>query len=400
MTQTQQDLLVLPFTDGRNVLDFSPTYRRLQEEAPVAQVRTPAGDVGWLVTRYDDVKALVADRRLGRSHPDPAHAARFTTAALAGGPIMDYATEEVEHAAVRKLASRPFTARRLRSLPALVEKIAVALLDDVASMTPPVDLNAKFSGPLPVLVICALLGVPTADRAMFVPWAKGLLSSQDSERAMSGLANLTNYMRQLIAEKRKSPGDDILSELIAIKDKDDPISEDMLVLMALALLVAGHLSTTSRIDYGALLFLENPDQLAALARDPQLLPNAIEEIVRLATPGGEIVLRYARTDIELHGVRIEAGDLVLSDLSAANRDERVFSDPLRFDITRTPNPHLGFGHGWAYCLGAGLGRVNLSGSLRALFQRFPTLELAVPLESIERSTDFQLGSLVALPMTW
>jgi cytochrome P450 len=398
MTQTRE-LLVLPFTDRRNVLDFSPTYRRLQDEAPVAQVRTPAGDLGWLVTRYDDVKALVADRRLGRSHPDPAHAARFTTAVLSGGPIMDYATEEAEHDAVRKLASRPFTPRRLRSLPALVEKIATRLLDDVASLTPPVDLHAKFSAPLPVLVICALLGVPTADRAMFVPWAEGLFSSQDSDRAMSGLANLTVYTQQLIAAKRKNPGDDILSELIAVKDKDDPISEDMLVLMALALLVAGHQSTMSRIDFGTLLLLENPDQLAALTRDPQLLPTAIEEILRLA-PGGETMLRYAKTDIELHGVRIEAGDLVLNDLSAANRDERVFPDPLRFDITRTPNPHLGFGHGWAYCLGTALGRINLTTSLRALFQRFPALKLAVPLESIEQSTDLQLGALVALPMTW
>jgi pentalenolactone synthase len=397
---TTLDLPVLPFSDGRTVLDFSPTYRRLQNEEPISRVRTPAGDIGWLVTRYDDVKSLLADRRLGRSHPDPAHAARFTTAALAGGPIMDYATEQTEHLAVRKLASRPFSNRRLQSLPPVVEKIATALLDDMAGVTPPIDLHAKFSAPLPVLVICAMLGVPPEDRDMFVPWAKGLLSSQDSAGAAAGLANLTGYIQGLIAEKRKNPADDVLSELIAAKDEKEPISEDMLVLMALALLVAGHASTMSRIDYGTLLFLEHPDQLNALTRDVGLLPKAVDEVLRLATPGGEATIRYAKTDIERHGVLIKSGDLVLLDLSAANRDERVFSDPLRFDINRTPNLHVGFGHGWAFCLGAALGRINLTVSLRTLFQRFPTLRLAVPLESLERCTDLQLGTLVALPMTW
>ncbi len=397
---TIQDLPVLPFSDGGSVLDFSPTYRRLQNEEPIARVRTPAGDIAWLLTRYDDVKSLLADRRLGRSHPDPTRAARFTTAALAGGPIMDFATEEAEHAAVRKLASRPFSSRRLRSLPQLVEKIAGALLDEIAVMTAPIDLHAKFSAPLPVLVICAMLGVPPEDRDMFVPWAQGLLSSQNSERAMTCLANLTGYVQGLIAEKRKNPGDDVLSELVAAKDESDPISEDMLVLIALALLVAGHQATMSRIDYGILLFLEYPDQLATLTKDAGLLPKAVEEVLRLATPGGEAALRYAKTDIERHGVLIEAGDLVLLDISAANRDERVFSDPLRFDITRTPNLHVGFGHGWAYCIGSTLGRINLTVSLRMLFERVPNIRLAVPLASLERCMDLQLGTLVALPMTW
>jgi pentalenolactone synthase len=392
------ELPQLPFP-RRDVLDIGPLYRTLQDTAPISPVRTPAGDVAWLVTRHAEAKALFADPRLGRSHPNPSQAARISGAALLGGPIGDPATEVADHSRMRRLLTPAFSARRMHALEAHVADMVEDLLDQLAERTPPADLHEALSFPLPVLVICELLGVPYADRDRFRVWSSGAAGLTDRAAASAALGKLVAYMHELIARKRVEPGEDVISDLIAAQNQSHYGDQQMAGLAA-GLLFAGHETTVARIDYGTLLLLTYPDQRDALCHDPALVDSAVEEILRMAAPSGGGLPRYARADIDIAGVTIRTGDAVLIAGAAANRDPAAFPDPDRFDITRNPNPHLAFGHGPRFCIGASLARLELHAVFAALPQRFPSLELTVPLDQLELRTDLLTGGVTALSVTW
>jgi pentalenolactone synthase len=260
-------------------------------------------------------------------------------------------------------------------------------------------LHEALSFPLPALVICELLGVPYADRDQFRAWSAGMVTLNDREASATALAQLVSYMHHLMARKRAHPGEDVITDLLAAHD-DEHFGDDRIAELAATLLFAGHETTVTRIDHGTLLLLTHPDPRAALRRDPELVASAVEEILRVAAPGGGGLPRYAHDDIDIAGVRIRAGDAVLLSGVAANRDPAAFVDPDRFDITRPANPHLSFGHGPRFCIGAGLARLELHAVFTALPQRFPTLELAVPLEELRLRDDLLTGGLTALPVTW
>jgi cytochrome P450 len=395
---TSEDLPRLPFARP-GVLEIAPLLRTLQASAPVTPVRTPAGDIAWLVTGYAEVKALLADPRLGRSHPDPDNAARISHAAILGGPTGNAATEAADHAQMRQLLTPAFSARRMHALRAHVADLVETLLDQLAEQTPPVDLHEALSFPLPALVICELLGVPYEDRDQFRDWSAGAGNITDRAAATAALGALVNYMYQLIARKRDHPGQDVISDLIAAQP-DAHYGDDGIAQLAAALLFAGHETTVTRIDYGTLLLLTHPDQCDALRQDPELVASAVEEILRVAAPGGVGLPRYAHGDIDIAGVTIRTGDAVLVTNVGANRDPAAFADPDRFDIARSPNPHLSFGHGPRFCIGASLARVELQAVFTALPQRFPTLELAVPLDQLQLRGDLVTGGLTALPARW
>ncbi len=393
------DLPTMPFEDP-SVLETSPRYQRLQEEEPVSRVRTPAGDPAWLVTCYDDVKALLSDGRLGRSHPSPQLAPRYAAGTLAGGPIMDPATEKNDHGNLRKVMSRPFAGRRVRGLQPLIESVVRDLVDDLVRVGPPVDLHERFSLPLPERVLCEVFGVPYEDRDVFGPPVRDALSLHDPDRALAALGDLTVYVQGLIEQKRRNPDEHMLSELVATADERGEIGDALLTLMVDALLIAGQTTLTGRLDLGVLLLLHHPDQVAAIVRDPALVPAATEEALRLTQPPWDVPLRYAKADIDCRGVTIRAGELVLLNLTSANRDPRVFADPHRFDLARSPNPHLAFGYGPASCVGASLARIEMQAALGTLFSRLPALRLAVPVEQLQARRDLLGGGLVSLPVTW
>lgn len=388
----------LPFPRP-GVLDIAPLYRTLQATAPITPVRTPAADVAWLVTGYAEVKALLADPRLGRSHPQPERAARISQSAILGGPSGNAATEAADHAMMRRLLTPAFSARRMRVLRAGVAELVERLLDQLAEQGPPADLHEALSFPLPVQVICELLGVPYSDRDQFRVWSAGAANMSDRRAATDALGQLVGYMHQLITHKRAHPGQDVISDLITAQAQWR-YGDDGIAGLAAALLFAGHETTVTRIDCGTLLLLTHPDQGDAIRRDPELVDSAVEEILRMAAPGSGGVPRYAHDDIELAGVTIRTGDAVLLTGAVANRDAAAFPDPDRFDITRTPNPHLSFGHGPRFCIGASLARVELRAVFTALPRRFPSLALAVPLEELRLRTDVVIGGLTALPVTW
>lgn len=379
------------------VLDIPERVRLLQDGCPVARVRTPAGDPAWMVTRHAEVRQLFGDQRLGRSHPDPEHAPLISDSILLGGPAMNFATEREDHAAMRSLLTPYFAARRMLALQPRVEALVDDLLDALAASTPPVDLHEALSFPLPVLVICELLGVPYEDRDQFRVWTAGMGDLHDRPHATASLASLIAYMRELVARKRVEPGDDVISGLCA--DHGGALGDDAVAQLAAMLLFAGHETTVVRIDMGTLLLATNPEQREALRRDPSLVPAAVEEILRLSITGDGGLPRYARSDLEVAGVTIRAGEAVLLNAGAANHDERVFAGPRTFDVAREPNPHLTFGHGPRFCIGAPLARIELQAVFSRLVPRFPTLRLAVPVQEL-RERDALAGGLVELPVTW
>lgn len=395
-----ESLPALPF-DRSTMLEVAPLYRELQDTNPVCRVRTPAGDPAWLVLGHENIRTLLANADLGRSHPDPEHAARFTDSAIVGKPSRaDPESERADHARQRMVMNRSFSLRRMEALRPRVQGLVDDLLDEMARRTPPVDLHEAFSFPLPALVISELLGVPPEDRDSFRRWSEQAADMTDREGAARALERLYGYIRTLIALKREQPGEDVISDLVHARDVEGRLQEGEMVTMAGGLLFAGHETTVTRIDMGCLLLLLHEDQLALLRADPSLIVRAVEEVMRVSVTPIGVAPRYALADIAIGGVTIEAGELVLVGLDAANRDGRVFAEPDRFDITRERNPHVGFGHGYRFCLGAPLARVELQSALGTLVQRFPTLRLAVPLEQIRMKSHLLTGGLESLPVTW
>jgi cytochrome P450 len=250
-----------------------------------------------------------------------------------------------------------------------------------------------------VQVICELLGVPYSDRAQFRVWSAGASNLGDRQAATDSLQQLVSYMHQLITHKRAHPGQDVISDLVSAQTQWR-YGDEGIAGLAAALLFAGHETTVTRIDYGTLLLLTHPAQYDAIRRDPGLVEGALEEILRMAVPGSGGLPRYAQRDIDVAGVTIRAGDAVLLTSAVANRDATAFPDPDGFDITRTPNPHLAFGYGPRFCIGASLARVELHAVFTALPRRFPTLQLAVPFDELQLRTDVLIGGLTALPVTW
>jgi len=393
-------LPTLPF-DQPNLLGIAPALRALQSEGPIARVRTATGDEAWLVTRYDEVRELFGDQRLGRSHPDPDRAARVTNSVLMGGPQDNYDTEDADHARMRALLVPRFSARRMRALTPRVGELVDGLLDDLAAHGAPADLHRALSFPLPVLVICELLGVPYEDRERFHEWSTRMAGLDDADASAAAMESMVGYMRDLVRRKRVEPGNDVLTELVG--SEDGQLTDDDIAGLGAVVLFAGHETTVVRIDLGTVLLLTNPEQRAELVTDPARVPAAVEEILRLSLGGGGQggLPRYARADIEIGGVTIRAGDAVLLALGAANQDGRAFPDPDRFDLDRScPHPHLAFGHGARYCIGATLARLELTAVFERLFQRLPTLELGVDIQALRWRENLLTGGLAELPVTW
>ncbi|HZU16349.1 MAG TPA: cytochrome P450 [Candidatus Dormibacteraeota bacterium] len=379
-------------------LALPPAVRELQARHPVTRIRTLTGDQAWYVTGYAEVKQLLNDARLGRSHPDPEHAPRISDSALFGGPLQAYATEREDHARMRALLTPFFSARRMEALRPRVETLVDELLEAMARAGPPLDLHQALSFPLPVLVICELLGVPGQDRERFRSWSRDMADLHDRQRAQTAITGLVGYMRELVARKRRCPGDDVISGLCAAEGGS--LSDDRIAFLAAMLLFAGHETTVVRIDLGTLLLLTNPDQHRALLRDPSLVATAVEEILRASVTGGGGLPRYPREEVEIGGVSMGAGEAVLLDIGAGNHDPRAFDSPDRFQVGRHPNPHLAFGHGPRFCIGAPLARLELRAVFERLVPRFPTLRLAVPVERLRVRSDVLTGGLHELPVTW
>jgi cytochrome P450 len=366
-------------------------YGALREEAPVVQGVGPDGSTPlWYVTRQDEVRAVLGDPRFVN---DPASVragvqvedsrrrmmARFgLTEELAGymtGTILDH--DGADHTRLRKLVSRAFTVRRVGELRPRVEAIAADLLGRLPDRF---DLMPTYAYPLPITVICELVGVPEADRAAWRDWSAALFSFRPDEFP-DAIRGMTDSVKALIAARRREPTDDLITGLIQAQEADgDRLTETELVSMVFVLVLAGHETTANLIGNGTRALLTHPDQLQLLRDDPGLWPVAVHELMRWAGPILGTRVRFAKEDVELGGQLITAGQGVEAVLVSANRDPRVYTDPDRLDVTRRPvaghgEGHVGFGFGAHYCLGAALARQEGEIALRALVERFPDLAL-------------------------
>ncbi|BFU47574.1 cytochrome P450 family protein [Krasilnikovia sp. MM14-A1004] len=373
-----------------------PTYEQLRAQAPVCRVQLPDGAPVWLATRYADVRAALADPRLSldkRNGDGTWKGFSLPSALDANLGNMD----PPDHTRVRRLVSRAFTPRRMESLRPRIQRSADALLDAAAARGH-ADLVRDYAGPLPVAVICDLLGVPGADRADFRAWTDTMMTPPPHDRGAAGRAvgAIHTYLEQLLAAKRAEPGDDLLSALIAVRDDGDRLGEDELTSLAFLLLLAGYENTVHAIGTGLLTLLRHPALLAEVRADPARLPATIEELLRIEPPSPVVLRRFAIEDLTIGGVPIPRGETVLLVVAAANRDPAAFPAPDTVDPQRTGS-HLTFGHGIHFCLAASLARAELEVAIGTVVRRFPGLRLTVPADELRWRPSFRTRGLVSLP---
>ncbi|SDR59233.1 Cytochrome P450 [Streptomyces sp. KS_16] len=403
MSQTVSVPQGLPMERDAGPFDPPRLITQLREARPVSPLLFPDGHEGWLVTGYDAVRRLMADTRfssrqdLGILHvPYEAPNMPAATEPSPQVPGLFVAMDPPDHTRLRRRLTGAFTVKRMKQLEEHIIDIAERQLDELARLTPPVDLVKEFALPVPSLVICQLLGVPYADRETFqVNSAKFLVKDQSLDEKMAAYHALTTYLSELVTDKRATPGDDILSDLA----RHDDLTIEELTGVAFLLLFAGHETTANMLALGTFALLEHPAQLAELRADPDLLPGAVEELLRYLSIA-DIFYRYATEDIELGGETIGKGSTVVVSLLAANRDPLRFDHPDTLDIHRKARGHLSFGHGIHQCLGQQLARIEMRAGFEGLLRRFPTLELAVPADEVKLKTDMNIYGVHELPVTW
>jgi len=383
--------------------DPFPFYARLRAEQPVYRAKLGRQDA-WLVTRYDDVLALLKDERFSK---DPATRTGSQAKQQPWMPgflkplqrnMLDL--DDPDHARLRALVHKAFTPARVEQMQVRIQAICNQLLDAVQAKGS-MDLIADLALPLPLTVITELLGIPAADRHRFHKWTKAFLKTPTPVNmllALPSIAAFMRYLRRLFAEHRINPTDDLLTDLVQAKEGSDRLSEDELLAMAFILITAGHETTVNLIGSGTLALLEYPDQLARLQDNPELIRPTVEELLRFVAPIEQATERYAREEVTIAGVTIPRGALTLAVLASANRDEHYFENPDQLDITREKNRHLAFGYGSHACVGMPLARLEGQIAISTLVQRLPKLRLAVTSDQLRWRVTPIVRGLEALPV--
>ncbi len=371
----------------RDAGPFNPPSQitQLRETRPVCPMIFPDGHEGWFVTGYEAVRQLMADTRfssrqdIGIIHvPFETPGMPVQTEPSPPEPGLFISMDPPDHTRLRRKLIGAFTVRRMKQLEEHITEITERQLDHLASLTPPVDLVAEFALPVPSLVICELLGVPYTDRETFQANSTRFMERDISlDDKIAAYGAMMGYLTELVTRKRAEPGDDILSDLA----RHDDLSIEELTGAAFLLLLAGHETTANMLALGTFALLEHPHQLAELRDNPDLMPDAVEELLRYLSVG-DLFYRYATEDIELGGETIPEGSTVFVSLLAANHDPKRYDNPDTLDIHRNARGHLSFGHGVHQCLGQQLARIEMRAGFTGLLRRFPSLKLAVPALSL------------------
>jgi cytochrome P450 len=391
----------LDLADPAVVADPYPAFAVARAQAPV---QWHEGLQLWLAFTHAESNAVLRDRRLGRIWSDKAPAERFESFNLIHrNAILEM--EPPDHTRLRRLISTAFARGHVERLRPWVQELARELVDGLVERSAgaePVDVLSGMSEELPVAVIAELLGVPAADRPLLRPWSNAIVKMYEYGRttavedgAERAAGEFVAYLRELAAERRRTPGEDLLTHLVTVRDSEgDRLTEDELVTTCILLLNAGHEATVNVSGNGLLALLQHPAQLQRLRADPALLPTAIEELMRFDSPL-QLFERTATEDVQIGGVTVARGQKIAALLGSANRDPGVFPDPDSLDVGRTDNPHISFGAGVHFCIGAPLARVELQASFGALLSQTSRLELGAP---ATRRPEFVMRGLHDLPV--
>ncbi|MFJ6080259.1 cytochrome P450 [Streptomyces sp. NPDC092369] len=399
MTETEP----VAFPQDRTCPYHPPTaYDLLRADRPLTRITLYDGRKAWLVTGHTLARSLLADQRLSsdRSHPGfPVPNERFTVARDRRAALLGY--DDPEHRTQRRMMVPSFTLRRAAALRPEIQRIVDERLDAMIAQGSPGELVSAFALPVPSMVICALLGVPYADHEFFEGQSRRLLRGPRVSDVQDARDQLDAYFEQLIDAKLKQPepGDGVLDELVHQKLREGELDRREVISFATILLIAGHETTANMISLGTFALLQHPDRLAELRARPELLPDAVEELMRMLSIADGL-LRRATEDIEAGGTTIRAGDPVLFSTAVINRDADVYEDPDTFDWHRPARHHVAFGFGIHQCLGQNLARAELEIALHTLFERLPALRLAVPADEIPFKPGDTIQGMLELPVTW
>ncbi|HEY1014632.1 MAG TPA: cytochrome P450 [Herpetosiphonaceae bacterium] len=381
------------------------TYARLRAEAPIFKASLPNGDPLWLVTRYEDVVAIFKDERFAKNFRNAMTPEQLATMPVGG--LSDFAHRNMlfidppDHARLRSLVARGFTPARIEALRPRIQQIADELIDALPAGEP-FDLLDAYAFPLPITVISEMLGVPHEDREQFRVWSNVMVNGDtmlpNEPLRMQAMQAFGGYIYQLIERRRAEPRDDLVSLLVQAEEQGDRLDVQELMAMIFLLIVAGHETTVNLIANGVLALLANPGQLALLKAQPELIKNAVEELLRFDGPVETSTMRFAREDVAWGDQLIRRGERVLVIINSADRDPEIFENPDELDITRQIKHHVAFGHGIHYCLGAPLARLEGQVAIGTLLRRLPGLRLAVPAEQLTYRQSMLIRGLEQFPV--
>lgn len=357
-----------------------PVYEKLRKDEPVFKVMFPHGEFGWMISRYEDAVQVLKDPRFSKDMVKRYGADRqsiFSSTMLFSDPP--------DHRRLRGLVQKAFTPQLVAGMRSHIQDIASDLLDNLPSQET-MNLIDDFAFPLPIIVISEILGVPLEDRDKFRMWSNTFIEAstmKNTELLHQHIQEFTEYLTAWFAKVRKDPGQDLISQLVIAEESGDQLSEKELLGVVSLLIIAGHETTVNLIGNGILALLEHPEQRDLLIKQPELIHQAIEEMLRYNGPVEFSTSRWAAEDIEFRGQHIAKGELVIVALDSANRDEEQFKDPDVFDITREKSSHLAFGKGIHLCLGAPLARLEGEIAVSTLLHRFPNMRLQSDVDTLK-----------------
>jgi cytochrome P450 len=380
--------------------DPPPEFRQFRAESPVVRVRTPRGDSAWLVTRYDDIRAVLTDRRFS-SDPQLPGFPTYLTGDIAPPPGFFLLMDAPDHHRLRSLIVDEFKGSKLDALRPLMQRVVDRNLDKLVALAPPVDLITSFALPVAAQIICEMLGVPYQDHGFVQSRTDTILDrSRSPAEQEQAVVELMGYFDRVVTAKEAAPEDDLIGRLICDPERYSQVSHEEVVGLAALLLLSAYDTMAQVIGLGTVVMLQHPDQLATFLGDSSLAENFVDEMVRYLSVNHAGLPRVATDEVMVGGQLIRRGEGVVVMVNSGNRDESVYHDADRFDIHRRAKDHVGFGHGLHKCIGAHFARAELVIVFRSLFQRLPTLALAAPVESLSFRHEMVLYGLKRLPVIW